>query len=401
MRKIVGIVGKPNVGKSTFFSAVTLKSVQIADYPFTTIKANKGIGYVRVKCICTELGVEDNPINSSCVEGNRFIPVELIDCAGLVPGAWQGRGLGNQFLDEIMRADSLIHVIDISGSTDLEGRRCPIESHNPREDIKFLEMELDRWLLNILLKEWSTISRSAEQKNQKLEDILERKFSGLAIKKENIHHCLKKCNLEKMHPTKWLENDLLKFVGELRNFSKPMIIAANKIDIKDSNVNNLRKNGYTIVPCCAEAELALRKASKEGLIEYLPGDKNFTIIENKKINNKQKNALEAIQSKILDKLGTTGIQNILNKVFLDQLHMITVYPVQDPEKLTDHEGRILPEVYLIPIGTTAREFATTIHSDLGEGFLYAIEARSNKRVGEDCILKNNDIISIISTKKRG
>ncbi len=118
----VGIVGKPNAGKSTFFSAATLTVVPIANYPFTTIKPNRGISYLRTRCVCRELGVQDRPRNSRCVDGERFIPVELIDCPGLVPGASTGRGLGNQFLDDLRKADALIHVIDARGKA--LGDRC-------------------------------------------------------------------------------------------------------------------------------------------------------------------------------------------------------------------------------------------------------------------------------------
>ena len=115
MPRIVGVVGKPNVGKSTFFSAATLAHVAIANYPFTTIKPNRGMGYVRTPCVCQEFNVTDTPGNSTCINRIRLVPVELVDCAGLVPGAWQGRGLGNQFLDEIRQADALIHIVDAVG----------------------------------------------------------------------------------------------------------------------------------------------------------------------------------------------------------------------------------------------------------------------------------------------
>ncbi|MEM4201360.1 MAG: GTPase, partial [Nitrososphaerales archaeon] len=113
---LVGIVGKPNTGKSTFFNAATLMNVPMANYPFTTIQPNYGVAYLRKDCVCKRLNVKDNPVNSVCVNGVRLIPVKLVDVAGLVPGASQGRGLGNKFLDDLRQADALIHVVDASGS---------------------------------------------------------------------------------------------------------------------------------------------------------------------------------------------------------------------------------------------------------------------------------------------
>jgi ribosome-binding ATPase YchF (GTP1/OBG family) len=403
MGRMVGIVGKPNVGKSTFFSAATLKSVPIANYPFTTINANRGKGYVKVECVCQELGVQDTPVNSSCIEGNRFIPVDIIDCAGLVPGAWEGRGLGNKFLDEIRRADSLIHIIDASGSTDLEGRGCPLGEHNPLDDVTFLVEEIDRWLLGILKKDWLKNARRVETGGEKLENILEDRLSGLAVKRDDITYSIKKAGLNPKKPTSWSEDELLMFIGELRNITKPMLIAANKIDLDaaDENVKILRDAGYPTVSCCAEAELALRRAAQAGLIRYFPGDGHFSIIDENKLNRHQREGLESIRVKILDKWSSTGIQQAINTAFLDLLKMIVVYPVLDADKLTDHNGNVLPEAYLVPRGIKAKDFASLIHTELGEGFLYAIDVKSGNRVGEDYLLKNNDVISIISTKRRG
>ncbi|MEM2864921.1 MAG: redox-regulated ATPase YchF [Candidatus Bathyarchaeia archaeon] len=403
MGMMTGIVGKPNVGKSTLFSAATLKSVPIANYPFTTIRANKGIGYVRVRCVCRELGVEDNPVNSACIDGNRFIPVELIDCAGLVPGAWHGRGLGNQFLDEVRRADSLIHVVDASGSTDIEGGGCPPGSHDPLEDVAFLEHEIDQWLKGILMKDWLKIARRVESTAEQLETLLSERLSGLSISREEIRYAVKEAGLNPRKPTAWKDDEILRFTSMVRKASKPMLIAANKMDLApaEENIKRLEGSGYITVPCCAEAELALRRAAQAGLIEYLPGDDHFRIVKPERLTAAQGKALESIQNKILDKWGSTGIQDAINRAFIDLLGAIAVYPVQDPDKLTDHEGRVLPEAHLIPSGTTAKSFASYIHSELGEGFLYAVEVRSGSRVGEDYILKNGDVISIVSTKRRG
>ncbi|MBS7648124.1 redox-regulated ATPase YchF [Candidatus Bathyarchaeota archaeon] len=399
---MVGIVGKPNVGKSTFFSAATLATVDIASYPFTTIKPNKGIGYFRTQCVCKELNVKDNPVNSVCVDGVRLIPVELIDCAGLVPDAWQGRGLGNQFLDEIRKADALIHVVDASGSTDIEGRLVKPGMHDPLEDVKFLERELTMWFAQIMKRDWPRIARTVESGAADLSSLLEERLSGLAIKRRHILEALKITGLSGDKPTRWSEDDFLGFVDALRRISKPMLIAANKMDLPfaEENFKRLRETGYIVVPCCAEAELALRRAAEKDLISYVPGNSSFEIKDPTKITGKQVDALKAIKDKILSRYGSTGVQDAINAAFKDILKMIVIYPVEDPEKLTDHYGRVLPEARLIPSGTTAKELAYMIHTELGESFIYAVDARTKRRLGEGYMLKDKDIISIVSAKKR-
>ena len=401
--KKLGIVGKPNTGKSTFFSAATLIPVDIGNYPFTTIKPNRGIGYLRTPCVHQEFNVEDNPKNSLCLDGTRLVPVELIDVAGLVPGAWEGRGLGNQFLDEIRRADALIHVVDASGSTDCEGRICKKGEHDPLEDVKFLENEITMWMNQILKKDWAKLSRIVESGRKDLVSLLESRLSGLCIKRFQIIESLRKTDLNMDKPTLWNNEDVIKFLDILRIVSKPTLIAANKIDLPyaEENVKRLKESGYMVIPCSAEAELALRRAGEKGLITYTPGDCKFTITKSDKLNEAQKRALNSIQEQILYKFGSSGIQKAMNTAFLELLQMVAVYPVEDSEHLSDHKGRVLPDVYLVPYGTTARQLAYIIHTELGDSFIYAIDIRGKNRIGEDHVLKDRDVISIISAKKRG
>ncbi len=399
---MVGIVGKPNTGKSTFFCAATLAPAEIANYPFTTIKPNRGIGYLRTPCVCREFNVQDNPKNSICMDGIRLIPVELIDCAGLVPGAWQGRGLGNQFLDEIRKADALIHIVDASGGTDAEGRICKPGERDPVEDVRFLEVELTMWLASILKRDWQKITRTVESEKQDLFQLLEERLSGLAIKRVQILEAIHATGLNVEKPHAWSDGDFLKFVDKLRSISKPMLIAANKIDLPcaEDNLERLKMPVYTIVPCCAEAELALRRSAEIKLTDYRPGDCNFKIINPQGITQTQLKALETIKERVLTKFGTTGVQDAINTAYFKLLNSIVVYPVEDIEHLSDHEGRVLPDAYIVPYGTTARELAYRVHTELGESFIYGMEAHEKKRVGEDYVLKNGDVLSIVSARKR-
>ena len=400
--KLLGIVGKPNTGKSTFFCAATLAPAEIANYPFTTIKPNRGVGYVRTACVHKEFGVSDNPANSICLDGVRLIPVEFIDCAGLVPGAWEGRGLGNQFLDEIRKADALIHIVDASGGTDCEGRLCKPGENDPMEDVKFLEREITMWMANILKKDWPKIARTVEAESKDLLSILEERLSGLSMRRSHVFDAIRKAGLNADKPTFWSDEDFLRFVDTLRQVAKPMLIVANKMDMSPSqeNFERLKESNRLVVPCCAEAELALRRAAEKQLIDYRPGDCNFKVCKPESLSQSQAKALETIREKILLNFGTTGVQEAINTAYFKILSMITVYPVEDLEHLADHMGRVLPDAYLVPYGTTARQLAYIIHTELGEGFIYAVEAREKKRVGEDYILKDRDVVSIVSARKR-
>jgi ribosome-binding ATPase YchF (GTP1/OBG family) len=400
--RLIGVVGKPNTGKSTFFSAATLALAEIANYPFTTIKPNRGIGYVRTPCVHPEFNVQDNPKNSMCTDGIRLIPVELIDVAGLVPGAWEGRGLGNQFLDEIRRADALIHIVDASGGTDCEGRVCRPGEHDPLEDVKFLEREITLWMTSILKKDWAKIARTVEVDKKGIYGPLEDRLSGLGIKRSHVSEATRKAGLNADKPTTWSDEDFERFVDTLRRVSKPMLIVANKVDLPaaQANVEQLNKLEYIVIPACAEAELALRRAAEKQLIDYKPGDCSFEVLQPETLTSSQTKALETVREKILIPNGSTGVQNAINTAYFKLLNMITVYPVEDLEHLSDHNGKVLPDVYLVPHGTTAHQFAYIIHTELGESFIYAVDAREKRRIGEDAVLKDRDVISVVSAKKR-
>lgn len=400
--RLLGVIGKPNTGKSTFFSSATLATSEIANYPFTTIKANRGVGYIRTPCVHVDFKVQDNPKNSLCLDGVRLVPVELIDIAGIVPGAWEGRGLGNQFLDEIRRADALVHIVDASGGTDCEGKSCKIGEHDPVEDVQFLEREITMWMVTILKKDWSRIARTAEQDKKGIAHHLEDRLNGLSIHKSYVNEAVRKAGLNLDKPATWSDEDFYRFVDNLRLVSKPLLIVANKIDLPgaQANVKRLKALGHIVIPASAEAELVLRRAAEKGLIEYKPGDSDFKILQPEKLSAGQIRALEQVKDKILKTNGSTGVQQALNIAYSQLLDMIVVYPVEDLEHLSDHGGRILPDAYLVPKGTTAHQFAYVIHTELGDNFLYAVDARDKRRIGESTLLKDRDVISIVSTKKR-
>lgn len=393
----VGVIGKTNVGKSTFFSAATLLDVEIANRPFVTIEPNIGIAYVKSPCAHKDFNIKCNPKNSLCIGDFRFIPIKLVDVAGLIPGAHEGRGLGNKFLDDLRKADVLIHVIDASGSTNEEGMPITPGSRNPEDDIKFVEDEINEWFISIVKKDWEKFSRLVDLGNKDIIESLLSKLSGISINRENIIQALKETKLENLKLMQWSEDDIRNFGKKLREISKPIVIAANKADIEISrkNIENLKKKYKYIIPTSAEAELALRKASKNGLIEYVPGDSSFKLI--KELSEKHLKALDYIKHNVLDVYGNTGVQQALNSAVFEALNMIAVYPVEDERKLTDKNGNVLPDAFLIKKGSTPKDLAGIIHSDLAKGFLYAIDVRRKIRIAEDYQLQDRDVIKIVSS----
>jgi len=397
---LIGLIGKANVGKSTFFSASTDNIVNIANYPFTTVKPNLGVCHVKIKCVCTEFGVKDNPVHSICIDGIRFVPIQIIDVAGLVPGAHEGKGLGNKFLDDARQADGLIHVIDVSGSTDSEGKPLTPGTGDPLEDIRFVEEEFDLWLVSIIKRDWDNI-RELDSSGLTTNQILKKRLSGLGVAESAIDKVLNKLNLHNKKIRSWTEQEIFDFCKNTRRIVKPVVIAANKADVLTSQ-NYLEKimEKYThVIPCTSEFEMLLRKAVKNGFVHYLPGDESFEINENVQLSDKQKHALQIV-SNFIKKHGSTGVQETLNVACFDLLKKIVVYPVEDESKLTDKKGNILPEAYLLNEESTAKDLANVIHEELGRGFLFAIDVRTRKRLGADYKLKNNDVIKIVSATSR-
>jgi len=397
---LVGVIGKPNVGKSTFFSAATLREVAIADFPFTTIKPNVGVAYLRTQCVHQEMGVVDNPRNSSCVNGTRLIPVKLVDVAGLVEGAAQGRGLGNQFLDEIRQADALIHVVDASGSTDAEGRKVPPGSQDPLKDIEMVEREFDLWVLGIIRRDWEKASRLAEQSGAKITSSLTARLTGLAVDEKEIELVMAQLHLKPEKPSEWSDSDLQNFAKHLRGRSKPSLIAANKADLPSAmeNIERLRATGRKVIPCASEAELLLRRAAERGFLSYTPGDENFRLIQTNTLTREQLQAIDMVDRRVMKVFKGTGVQKAIDEAYFSLLGAVVVFPVEDERKLSDKKGNILPDAYVMRGGSTTLDLARAVHSDLAEGFLYAIDARTGMRLAADHQLKNHDIVKIVSSR---
>lgn len=396
----IGVVGKANVGKSTFFKAATLMDVLIANYPFATIKPNHGTGFVKIDCIDTFFNTQCNPREGFCVDHKRFVPVDVIDVAGLVPGAHEGKGLGNQLLDDLRQADALIHVVDFAGATNERGEPSEPGSRDPFDDIKFLEEEIDFWYLGILNKGWERFARQIQQEHSDPAKALGKQLSGLKVTEEMVDDVIRKLALPKENVTSWTDDDLMNIARSLRKITKPMIIAANKMDIPiaKENYERIKKEHpeIIIVPCSAESELALREATKHQLIKYVSGTTDFEFVDESKLTDKQKFALNFIKENVLKQFPEgTGIQSCMNAAVFKLLKYITIFP-GGVNKLTDQYGRVLPDCFLMPPGTTALDFAFKLHSDFGNNFIKAIDVKKRLPVGKDHQLKDGDVIEIFA-----
>lgn len=393
---LIGIVGKPSTGKSTFFMAATSVPVERSPRPFTTIKPNRAVAYVEVECVDKEFGKQCNPRSGFCVNARRFVPVEMLDVAGLVPGAHEGKGLGNKFLDDLRQADVLVHIVDASGSTNETGERVPIGSYDPCNDVRFLEQEIDYWIKGILDNNWQKLVREAKL-SKKNEDMLTTQFSGLGMTKDVIVKVLKELKLEEKNLADWTEEERLSVCKKIRHIGKPIIIAANKCDLSTGwdNYQRLKKNfpEYVVIACSAEAEITMKGAAKANFIEYIPGDKTFTI--KAELNTEQKKAMDIMKA-VCDKYDGTGIQKCLNAAVFDFLHYIAIFP--GGGDLIDSQGRLLPDCFLMPNTTRAIDFAFKLHSDIGNGFIKAIDYKTKQAVGKEHCLKHRDVIEIVFKK---
>ena len=397
----IGIIGKTNTGKTTLFNAATLLDAEISNFPFTTKTPNIGTAFVCDTCVCRELGVKDNPLNSACIDGWRYAPVEIIDVPGLIKDARKGRGLGNQFLSVVGSADALIHVVDASGSIDTEGEITQPGNGNPLQDAIDIEMELTQWLAGIIVGNEQRIIREGPRSSTAV--AIAEPLVGLKATVPKVSQALVSSGLDKTPFALWTTSQILRFSSFLLPIIKPALIVANKMDVLTSEkfYDLLVKHyGHSLVAACsAEAELVLRRAEKLGLLQYVPGGEKFKIVEDAKLTSEQRGALKHVQTRVMDKFMRTGIQQALNTVVFKLLRMNMVYAVSDETEFTDHHGNVLPDVFLMPDGSTPVDLAMQVHTSLAENYVFAIDAKTGVRLPADYSLRHRDIIKILATKK--
>jgi hypothetical protein len=386
----LALAGKPNCGKSTFFKAATLADAEIANYPFTTINPNFGVAYVRTDCPCHSLNLECG----HCTEGNRFVAVNLIDVAGLVPDAHKGKGLGNQFLDHLRQADAILHIVDASGGTDNEGNPVGAGNHDPAEDIRFLGFEMTMWVYGILEKHWARLNRQAQVKGSSVHQAVADVFTGLGITSEDVRDTELLLKIDLVHAKM---EDLVPFCAEIVKISKPMLVVGNKID-EAPEALRAKLAQEPVAFASAASELALRNAAASHIVKYLPGDPVFSITNETALSVPQRIGLTRIAG-VMQQNGGTGVQQAINRAVFDLLDRIVVYPVEDENHYCDKQGRVLPDAFLMKRGSTPHDLAFQVHTDIGKDFLYAVDARTKMRIKENHELKNGDIIKIVSAAR--
>jgi len=394
----IAIVGKTNVGKTTFFNAATLLDAKISNYSFTTTEPNIGTAYASDVCVCRELGVKDNPQESTCIDGWRYIPLKLIDVPGLIKDAWKGKGLGNRFLTAIGQADALIHVVDASGSVDEEGKITKPGAGNPLQDILDIETEIEKWLSDIVTDNRQLITR--ETAHLPLEEAMSLAIAGVKAMPNQIKEAINASGLEEINFEKWKYGDIAKFVRTLLPIAKPTMIVANKMDLFLAEENFERLSEYfssgLVTACSAEAELVLRRAQKAGLLRYTPGSEKFTLVKGAKMTPEQRRALDYVDQRVMSKWMRTGIQQALNAVVFKLLKMNMVYPVANEHSFSDKHGNVLPHAHLLPDGSTPLNLASEVHTRLVEQYVLAIDAKTGMRLPKDYRLRHRDVVKIMT-----
>jgi hypothetical protein len=399
----IGLIGKTNTGKTTFFNSATLSSEEISSYPFTTKSPVSGVAHAISLCVHPEFKIQDNPNNSKCLDGWRYIPIELIDLPGLIKDAWKGKGLGNQFLSIAAQSDALLHVVDASGGIDSSGKITEVGTGDPVSDFADIEEELVMWYHKILEGNRDKISKLIETGTD-IVDAITDLYRGIGVNKIHVKDTLLKTDLEEKNFNDFDMIDSKKFTSHLRKISKPTLIVANKVDVEgaDKNFDRLREryNDSIVIPVSGDSELSLRRAEQKGLIKYSPGSEQFEIIQSDELNEKQINALNFIKKGIMGEYMRTGVQFAINVAVFKLLKMNSIYPVADEKNLSDKKGRVLPDLILLKDGATITDLAKEIHSDLTKGLLYGKDLRYKLRLPVDYQLRDRDVVSLVSAVQK-
>jgi ribosome-binding ATPase YchF (GTP1/OBG family) len=211
---------------------------------------------------------------------------------------------------------------------------------------------------------------------------------------EDVRDVELKLKLDLVHAT---IEDLIPLCAEIVKISKPMLVVGNKVDEAPAALRT-KLADRNVAFASAASELALRNAAGAHVIRYLPGDPAFSIVNEGSLTAAQKGGLAKI-AEVMKQYGGTGEQQAINRAVFELLDMIVVYPVEDENHFCNKKGEVLPDAFLMRKGSTPHDLAFQVHTDIGKGFLYAIDARTKMRIKENHLLKDGDIIKIVSAAK--
>ncbi|KAK4172383.1 P-loop containing nucleoside triphosphate hydrolase protein [Triangularia setosa] len=411
---LIGLVGKPSAGKSSTLNSLTDASSKVGNFPFTTIDPQRAIGYLQIDCACTRYNLTDKckPNYGSCVNGRRSVPIELLDVAGLVPGAHEGKGLGNKFLDDLRHADALIHVVDASGTTDAEGKVT--RGYDPSVDIAWLRSEIVAWIRGNLMTKWGSIKRRHIAVKATAVETLQNQFSGYGSTSAVVARTLDKLGL-KEPLEEWSDETIDRVVNAFTDEKFPTVIALNKIDHPDADKNIAKiakqQDPNSIVLCSAISEIFLRKMAKQGYIRYTEGSEFVDTREDliadgdpdggglKELDEKNKNRIENLKDMVLYRFGSTGVVHVLTKA-AEILGLVPVFPVRNIATFgaggvgegTGSNKGVFRDCVLVKKGSTVGDVARKV---MGDAPIAYIEGAGGLRVAEDQLVAvgKNDILS--------
>ncbi|KAK8138766.1 hypothetical protein PG984_002146 [Apiospora sp. TS-2023a] len=403
---LIALVGKPSAGKSTTLNSLTDATSKVGG--FTTIDPQRAIGYLQIDCACKRFDVPDKckPNYGGCVDGKRSVPIELLDVAGLVPGAHEGKGLGNKFLDDLRHADALVHVVDASGRTNAEGENT--RGYDPSQDIAWLRSEIVAWIKGNLYQRWGSIKRRHIAVKASPVDTLQAQFSGYGATTQLVARTLDKLALKE--PLEhWSEETVDRVVAAFTDEKFPTVIALNKIDDPDSYTNLMKitkmyKNSL-VVPCSARAELFLRKMAKQGYVQYVEGsDSVWTrqdLIDDgdpeggglKELDEKNQEIIDEYKDMILYRYNSTGVVDVLSAA-AKLLGLVPIFPVRSTATFSSGNDAkaVFRDCVLVKKNSTVGEVAKKVMGDVTIAY---VEGVGGTRVSEDDIVSvgKHDVLS--------
>ena len=344
-----------------------------------------------------------SPRTGACHGFERQVPVALVDVAGLVPGASEGRGRGNAFLADLAGCDALIQVVDGAAATDVEGNPVApatdpaAAAASIAHEVTFLTTEIEQWIAGVLADGWSRGVRRVQAEGERgLLGFLVERLSGLGATTALVGSALdalRDGGHDLGQPWTWGDDEMGALAITLRRGLFPLHVAVNKLDLAPEGVMDHLDLEVATTPCLADMELALRRADASGLIRYRTGDADFEVPEDAPLSDAQRAALERMRT-ALASAGGTGIEALLDAVVFDTLERIVVYPVQDEGRWVDGDGRVLPDALVVPAGITAKAVAGRVHTDLEAGFIRGVDGRTRRVVGADHQVGDGDVLKI-------